>query len=92
MKREERARLIPMPRTLELLGIGESCYRACVENGTLPTLITASTRTRGLYSHELEALIAACNDDANAEDMRALVKKIHENRGPLAQNFKRFAS
>lgn len=91
MKREDRTSLISMPRVLELLGIGEICYRACVDNGTLPTLITFSTRTKGLYSNELEALITACNDDATAEQMRALVKKIHQERGPLAQNFKRFA-
>lgn len=92
MKRVDRTSLVSMPRALELLGIGESCYRACVDNGTLPTVITVSTRTKGLYSHELEALIAACNDNATAEQMRALVKKIHQERGPLAKNFKRFAA
>lgn len=91
MKRSDRASVITMPRALELLGIGESCYRACVDNGTLPTLITFSSRTKGLYSNELEALITACNNNETADQMRALVKKIHQERGPLAQNFKRFA-
>ena len=92
MKRKERAELIAMPRALQLLGIGESCYRRCEDNGTLPTSVTVSTRTKGLYLHELEALITACNDGATPEQMRALVKKIHEEREPIAQNFKRFAA
>ena len=92
MKREERARLIAMPRALQLLGIGEGCYRTCEGNGTLPTPVTVSTLTKGLYSHELEALITACNDGATSEQMRILVKQIHAERGPLAQNFKRFAA
>ena len=92
MKRAELAKLITMPRALQLLGIGEGSYRICECNGTLPTPVTVSTRTKGLYSHELEALITACNDGATPEQMRALVKKIHEEREPIAQNFKRFAA
>lgn len=89
MKREDRAELIPLSRALVLLGIGDSCYRACEKNSTLPTSIKLSARTQGLYAHELEALIAACNDGATTEQMRELVSQIHEERA-LAKNFKRY--
>ena len=92
MKRESRVEKIPMSRALMLLGIGGSTHKACLEKGTLPTPIKISARTDGYYSHELEALIAACNSGADADGMRAIVKQIHEERRvALAQNFKRFA-
>lgn len=90
MKRVDRAELISLPRALVLLGIGDICYRACQANGTLPNPIIASARTKGFYSYELDALITACNDGATAEQMRAVVNQIHEERA-LAQNYKRFA-
>lgn len=91
MKRETQTKIIPMFRAERLLGIGDIVRRACVEKGTLPMPINAGSRSSGYYSHELEALIAACNSGAGADEMRELVKKIHQEREPLAQNFKRFA-
>jgi len=65
-------------------GRPDSSLRRDIRLGEFPRLIDAGPGRRGIPESELVVIMAARVAGASREDLRALVKRIHEHRRRLA--------
>ena len=76
--------LLRLPRVMELTGRSRTRIYVDIANGLMVQLVRLGPRASGIPSGELDAILAAKTGGASDEQIRALVRSLHERRADAA--------
>lgn len=76
--------IIRKPQALTMLGISKSNFHNKINAGLLPKKISLGQNSSGYFLHELKAVIIAMATDKSADEIKALVISLTEQRQQLA--------